>query len=196
MLSAKENSQKVELYVSHLKSKQHIQVRSGGLCSTRPNRWEEDLLTTNQVPNIAARQDNIPRKSRETVINKWFPESMVIAPSSGTSSGQQNDGSGVTRRAWFDPPHRHFYRHVILQQKHLQTVEERALWKKEEVLASSFALFFFWHSEYHIYTFKKTMGWPKFLSQEYHSVQFEYLSGPEWSVGSFLHGHLVLHTSY
>ena len=25
------------------------------------------------------------------------------------------------------------------------------------------------------------MGWPKFLSQEYHSVQFEYLSGP-WDI--------------
>ena len=191
MLSAKENSQKVELHVSHLKSKQHIQVRSGGLCSTRPNRWEEDLLTTNQVPNIAARQDNIPRKSRETVIKKWFPESMVIAPSSGTSSGQQNDGSGVTGTAWFDPPHRHFYRHVILQLKHLQTQSrnERCGRRKFYHLVLRF-----FHTRSITFTpLKKPWANQNFFHK---NIILCNLSICIWVVRGIIPRHLVLHTSY
>ena len=54
MLSAKENAQKVEFYVSEKKKLNYSFSLDLGACK-QPNRWEEDLVAANQVPDMAAR---------------------------------------------------------------------------------------------------------------------------------------------
>ena len=59
MLTAKENAQKVDLYASEKKkNKSKNKNYSFSLhleACKQPNRWEEDLVVANQVPDMAAR---------------------------------------------------------------------------------------------------------------------------------------------